>query len=268
MPKKKITPVSLIEMKRRKERIAALTAYDYLTAAILDEIGIEVILVGDSASMVYAGYENTLPITLTQMLYHTQAVARGAKNALVITDMPFLSFQTSVPEAIRNAGRCLKEGGAQAVKIEGGQPMVKTVKALVERGIPVMGHLGLMPQSVHRYGGYPVQARDKEDAERLLKEAKMLEQAGCFSLVLEKIPWKLAKEVTEKISIPTIGIGAGPYCDGQVLVIDDMLGRFEEFVPKFAKRYAQVATIMRQACKKYKEEVKSGKFPTLRHSFS
>jgi len=267
MDNKKVTTPTLKSMKMAKEKITVLTAYDYLTASILDEVGIEVILVGDSVGMVFSGYETTLPVTMEEILYHTRAVARGVKRGLIVGDMPFLSFQTGLSVAIRNAGRFL-QAGAEAVKLEGGYSIAQTIKALVEIGIPVMGHLGLTPQSIHQFGGYQVQAKTRESAQRLLEEAKLLEEVGCFSLVLEKIPWQVAKKVTESLSIPTIGIGAGPYCDGQVLVIDDALGRFEKFVPKFVKRYAQLAEIMRKACAQYKEEVKRGLFPSLEHSFS
>lgn len=262
----KITTVSLSEMKKKKEKIAVLTAYDYITAKILDEVKIDVLLVGDSAGMVYAGYSTTIPVGMEEMLYHTSAVARGVKRALIIGDMPFLSYQTGVDEAIRNAGRFLK-AGAEGVKLEGGKAIVEIVKALVKFGIPVMGHLGLTPQSIHKFGGYKVQGKDREEAKRLLEDAILLEKAGCFSIVLEKIPWKLAKKITSEISIPTIGIGAGLYCDGQVLVIDDMLGRFEEFTPRFVKRYAEIGKVMRDACRKYIIDVKEGKFPTLEHSY-
>ncbi|MCU0607538.1 MAG: 3-methyl-2-oxobutanoate hydroxymethyltransferase [Candidatus Edwardsbacteria bacterium] len=217
----KVTTSTLVRMKQQGRKIASLTAYDYLTARMLDQCGIDMILVGDSAAMVFAGYENTLPITMEAMLYHTAAVKRGV-----------------------NAGRFLKESGAEAVKLEGGRVAAPIVKNLVERGIPVMGHLGLTPQSVHKFGGYKLQARDKESAERLLTAAKALEAAGCFAIVLEKIPHQVARRVSEALAIPTIGIGAGPHCDGQILVVDDMDGRFEDFTPKFVRRYAEIAKAM------------------------
>lgn len=265
---KKVTTTMLREMKQRGEKIAVLTAYDFLTAQCLDEAGIDVILVGDSAGMVFSGYPTTLPVTMEDMLYHLRAVSRGVRTSLVVGDMPFLSFQVSTSEAIRNAGRFLQEGNAEAVKLEGGKAILGTVQTLVDIGIPVMGHLGLTPQSIHQLGGYGLQARTRAEAHRLLADAKALEEAGCFSLVLEKVPWQVAQEVSAALSIPTIGIGAGPYCDGQVLVVDDMLGRFEKFVPKFVKRYAHLAEVMRRAFQAYRDEVKSGTFPGKEHSFS
>ncbi|MRR09253.1 3-methyl-2-oxobutanoate hydroxymethyltransferase [bacterium] len=264
----KVTTSTLIRMKQQGRKIASLTAYDYLTARMLDQCGIDMILVGDSAAMVFAGYENTLPITMEAMLYHTAAVKRGVKRALVVADMPFLSYQTSVADAALNAGRFLKESGAEAVKLEGGRVAAPIVKNLVERGIPVMGHLGLTPQSVHKFGGYKLQARDKESAERLLAAARALENAGCFAIVLEKIPHQVAKTVTEALAIPTIGIGAGPHCDGQILVVDDMDGRFEDFQPKFVRKYADIAKTMRAAYQGYIDDVRKGAFPSLAESFS
>ena len=264
----KVTTSTLVRMKQKGQKIASLTAYDYLTAKMLDECGIDLILVGDSAAMVFAGYANTLPITMEEMLYHTAAVSRGVKRALVVADMPFLSYQTSIADAALNAGRFLKESGAEAVKLEGGRVAAPIVKNLVERGIPVMGHLGLTPQSIHKFGGYKLQAKDKESAERLLTAAKALETAGCFAIVLEKIPHQVAKKVTEALSIPTIGIGDGPDCDGQILVVDDMDGRFEEFQPKFVRRYAEIAKTMRGAYKEYIADVRKGSFPSMTESFS
>lgn len=243
-----------------------LTAYDYPTARIIDESGIDIILVGDSAANVFAGEKTTLPITMEEMLYHTRVVSRAVKNGLVIADMPFLSYQASLDTAVYNAGRFLKVG-ACGVKLEGGTPIIETVKRLVDLGIPVMGHLGLTPQSIHKFGGYRLQGKTEEEQLRLMKEAALLESAGCFSLVLEKIPSQLAKKITEKISIPTIGIGAGPYCDGQILVLHDMLGLFENFVPKFVKHYAHIGDEIRRAVQQYKDEVKKGVYPDEEHSF-
>ncbi|MFQ5825089.1 MAG: 3-methyl-2-oxobutanoate hydroxymethyltransferase [bacterium] len=267
MDKKKVTVPSLKEMKQRVEKIVALTAYDYLFASILDEVGVDIILVGDSGAMVFAGYETTLPITMDEMIYHVKAVSQGTQRALLVADMPFLSFQITPEEAIKNAGRFLKEANAEAVKIEGGQPIADTVLKMVQVGIPVMGHLGLTPQSIHGFGGYKVQATNRTDAQKLLEDAVILEQAGVFAIVLEKIPAELAKEVTEKVSVPTIGIGAGKYCDGQVLVTHDMLGLFEKFRPKFVRRYAELGTEIRKTCRQFKNDVKEGKFPNADESY-
>jgi len=237
MTTEKVTVKTFLKMKQRGEKIAVLTAYDFFTAKILDEIGIDSILVGDSANMVFYGAKDTLSISMDQMVYHTQAVSKAAKRALVIGDMPFLSYQTSVSDAILNAGRFLKEGGAHGVKIEGGMEMKDTVKRLIEVGIPVMGHIGMTPQSIEKFGGYSVQGKDEKKAEYLLESAKILEEVGCFSIVLECIPRELAKKITSSLKIPTIGIGAGLDCDGQVLVVNDILGLYEEFKPKFVRRY-------------------------------
>ncbi|MEO0105150.1 MAG: 3-methyl-2-oxobutanoate hydroxymethyltransferase [candidate division WOR-3 bacterium] len=261
----KVTIDLLLRMKEKKEKIVALTAYDYLTAKILDESGVDLILVGDSAANVIFGYETTLPIDLSAMLMFTSAVARAVKRAFVVGDMPFLSYQISKEEALKNAGLFLK-AGAQGVKLEGGEPVVPIVEHLVKFGIPVMGHLGLTPQSVHQLGGYKLQARTKEEQEKLLKNALMLEEAGCFAIVLEKVPMEVAKIVTERLKIPTIGIGAGPYCDGQILVLHDMLGLNEKKF-KFVKRYADLLTLIKKAVSEYLEEVKKGKFPNEEHSF-
>lgn len=251
----------LKEMKKRGERIVMLTAYDATMARLLDRTGIDAILVGDSLGMVVMGCENTLPVTLDVMLHHTRAVCRGVKRALVITDMPFLSYQVSPSEAVLNAGRILKEGGATAVKIEGGRPMIEAVTRLVEVGIPVMGHLGLTPQSVHRLGGFRGQARTEEEAGMLLEDARLLEAAGAFSIVLESIPEEVARRVTAELSIPTIGIGAGPHCDGQVLVSYDVFGLYDGPAPPFAKQYAQLGEQMRAAAEAYAEDVRRGRFP-------
>ena len=250
-----------IRALKGKEKVVSLTAYDYSTARLMDETGIHIVLVGDSLGMTMLGYENTLPVTMEQMLHHTAAVARGVKHALVVADMPFLSYQVTVPEAVRNAGRLLQEGGAAAVKIEGGRPMMDVVKRLVDVGIPVMGHLGLVPQSVHQLGGYRQQARGEEDAARLLEDAHALEDAGAFSIVLESIPDAVAAAVTAALAIPTIGIGAGPHCDGQVLVSYDALGLFEGPVPPFVKQYAQLGELMVEAVKAYAADVREGRYP-------
>jgi 3-methyl-2-oxobutanoate hydroxymethyltransferase len=258
----RVTINDLKEMKRRGEKIAMLTAYDYTTAKALDAAGIPIILVGDSLGQVMLGYETTIPVTMEEMLHHTRAVVRGTERALIVFDMPFMSFQVSPEEALRNAG------GAQAVKLEGGQVMAETIRRLVSVGIPVMGHIGLTPQSVYQLGGYRVQGRTPEAAERLYRDALALEEAGVFSIVLESVPTPLAKLITERVSVPTIGIGAGPYCDGQVQVIHDLLGLFTDFVPKHAKRYANLAETIREAVLAYQEEVKQGVFPGKEHSYT
>lgn len=263
----KVTTKTFLQFKTSGEKIALLTAYDWLTARLLDDCGIDGILVGDSANMVFYGQPTTLSITMDQMIYHTKAVAQAATRALVIGDMPFMSYQVDNQEALRNAGRFLKEGGVQAVKLEGGKEIAPTVRRLVEMGIPVMGHIGLLPQSVHRFGGYRVIGRGDEEAGYLLESATMLQDAGCFSLVLEKIPSDLAKRISQELKIPTIGIGAGPFCDGQVLVVQDMLGLFEEFKPKFVRRYAELAPQMRVVFHRYIEDVKNGSFPSPRESY-
>jgi len=268
MRQERVTVTAVRAMKARGERVAMLTAYDTPTARLLDAAGVDVILVGDSLAMVALGYETTLPVTLEEMLHHTRAVARGAARALVVGDLPFLSYQVSREEALRSAGRMLKEGNAQAVKLEGGLEVAGTVAALLEAGIPVMGHIGLTPQAVHRMGGYKVQGRSAEAAARLLKDAVALERAGAFSLVLEGLPWQVAGAVTEAVGIPTIGIGAGPRCDGQVLVTNDLLGLFDEFTPKFVKRYANLRETLLQAFGQFREEVRAGAFPGPEHSFS
>lgn len=256
----------LAAWKAEGHRFAMLTAYDYPTARILDEAGIPVLLVGDSLANVVLGYETTLPVTMDEMLHHTRAVARGARRALVVGDMPFLSYQASREEAVRNAGRFLKEGGAQAVKLEG--PLIELVEVLSDRGIPVMGHLGLTPQSVHAMGGYRVQARTEEAADRLLADALALEKAGIFALVLEGVPSHVAKRVTEALRTPTIGIGAGPHCDGQVLVVHDLLGLSFGDLPRFVKPYANVREEMTRAVRSFAAEVKGGAFPGEEHSYS
>ncbi|MGH9340881.1 MAG: 3-methyl-2-oxobutanoate hydroxymethyltransferase [Acidobacteriota bacterium] len=265
MPER-VKPVRISELKARKtrgEKIAMLTAYDATMARLLDRAGIDVLLVGDSLGMVVLGYETTLPVTLSAMIHHTAAVSRGAKRALVLADMPFLTFQVSVSEGVRNAGRLIQEGGAAAVKIEGGRPVLEVIHRLVEIGIPVMGHLGLTPQSVHQMSGFRRQARTQDSAARLLEDAKLLEEAGVFSILLESIPEEVARTVTEAVAIPTIGIGAGPYCDGQVLVTHDILGLFDEFIPPFVKQYAHLAQTIVSAAEAYADDVRTGRFPEV-----
>jgi 3-methyl-2-oxobutanoate hydroxymethyltransferase len=254
------------EMKSRNEKIVMLTAYDYSTAKLVDEAGIPLILVGDSLGMVILGYDSTIPVTIDEMIHHTKAVVRGTKQAMVIGDMPFMTYQISPSDALRNAARFMQEGGAQAIKLEGGVTVAETVKRIVDCGIPVMGHLGLTPQSVHQLGGHRVQGKTPETAERLLKDAQALEQAGAFAVVLELVPAPLSKLISQKLGIPTIGIGAGPYCDGQVQVISDLLGLFSDFVPKHAKQYAKLAGSIKTALGDYMSEVKAGKFPTDENS--
>jgi 3-methyl-2-oxobutanoate hydroxymethyltransferase len=262
-----LTVTDLLAMKAGKRRIVMLTCYDAVFARLLEQAGVDVLLVGDSLNQVLAGHETTLSTTLDQMIYHAAAVRRGSRRALVFVDMPFLTYQVSIPEAIRNAGRVLQETGAHGVKLEGGSHMAETVAALVERGIPVIGHLGLTPQSVHALGGYRVQGRDPEMADRLVKDAKVLEEAGACSIVLELIPSALAGRITASLTIPTIGIGAGPQCDGQVLVLHDMLGLNESFAPKFLKHYGQLSETVREAVRAYADDVRQGKYPGKEHSF-
>jgi len=265
--RKPVTVHGLLTMKEKGERIVVLTCYDALFARLLDEGGVDILLVGDSVNQVLAGAETTLSATLDQMIYHTKIVRRGAERALVVCDLPFLSYQVSPQDAIRNAGRVMQETGCHAVKLEGGQPMAATVRALVDVGIPVMGHLGLTPQSVHALGGYRVQGRDDTTAERIKGDAKALEDAGAFAIVLELIPAPLASQITKALTIPTIGIGAGPACDGQVLVLHDMLGLNDRFAAKFVKRYAALAADVREAVQLYAAEVREGRYPGPEHSF-
>ncbi len=260
---KRIRVRDLQEKKGRGEKIAMLTVYDATMARLLDRAGIDVFLVGDSLGMVIEGHDNTLPVTLDAMLHHTQAVARGTKRAFVVADMPFLTYQASASEAVHNAGRLIQQGGAASVKLEGGHAVAETVARLVEAGIPVMGHLGLLPQHVHELSGFRMQAKCQEDADRLIEDARELQQAGAFSLVLESIPSEVAQAVTEELSIPTIGIGAGPYCDGQVLVSYDAFGLNDESVPPFAKQYASLGEDMVEAAREYAEDVRRGRFPAL-----
>lgn len=263
----KNTSVTFKESKKNGEKLTMLTAYDYTTAKLLDESGVDSILVGDSLGMVVLGYDDTLSVTMEDMIHHSAAVARGAKNALVITDMPFMSYQTSVYDAVVNAGRLVKEGGAQAVKLEGGIEFCEHIKAIVKASIPVCAHIGLTPQSINAFGGFKVQGKGKEEAQRLLDEARAVEEAGAFAVVLECVPAKLAKKISESISIPTIGIGAGAGCDGQVLVYQDMLAMYSDFKPKFVKQYAQIGSVMKDAFRQYIDEVKSGAFPSEEHTF-
>ncbi len=264
----RITINQIREMKQKGEKITMLTAYDYATAKIVDEAGVPLILVGDSLGMVVLGYESTIPVTMEETLHHTKAVVRGTKQAMVIGDMPFMTYHISIEDTLYNAGRFIQEGGAQAVKLEGGVTVAEKVRRIVECGIPVMGHIGLTPQSIHQLGGYKVQGRTPEAAIRMLEDAKALEEAGAFAIVLETVPAQLATLITQSISIPTIGIGAGIGCDGQVQVINDILGSFTDFVPKHAKQYAKLADIIRNAVTEYHNEVKAGSFPTEKQSFS
>jgi 3-methyl-2-oxobutanoate hydroxymethyltransferase len=263
----RITINQLMGMKQRGEKIAMLTAYDYATAKLIDESGIPVILVGDSLGMVVLGYESTIPVTIDEMLHHTRAVVRGAKQALVVGDMPFMTYHATISEALRNAARFIQEGAAQAVKLEGGEVMAETISRITSYGIPVMGHIGLTPQSVHQIGGYRVMGKTAEEAARLLRDAIALEEAGAFAIVLELVPAPLSKLITEKISVPTIGIGSGKDCDGQVQVISDLLGLYTDFVPKHAKQYAKLSDIIKQATLSYIAEVQAETFPTAKESY-
>ncbi|TVQ66850.1 MAG: 3-methyl-2-oxobutanoate hydroxymethyltransferase [Balneolaceae bacterium] len=263
----RVTTQTVVEMKHSGEKISMLTAYDYTMAGIVDASGVDVILVGDSASNVMAGFETTVPMTLEHMIYHTSCVVRAAERALVIADLPFMSYQVTIKEALINAGRMMKEAGAHAVKLEGGKFIADTVKRLVDAGIPVMGHLGLTPQSIYKFGTYKVRAKEEEEADNLLRDAQLLEEAGAFSVVLEKIPAELAGKVTKQLSVPTIGIGAGPHCDGQVLVLHDMLGLNKGFSPRFLRRYADLHSQMCSAVKHYIEDVKSGDFPNDKEQY-
>ncbi|WP_336514042.1 3-methyl-2-oxobutanoate hydroxymethyltransferase [Pollutibacter soli] len=258
---KRITTNTLVKMKATGEKISMLTAYDFSFARIIDEAGIDIILVGDSASNVMAGHETTLPITLDQMIYHAQSVVRGVKRSLIVVDLPFGTYQGNSIEALSSAIRIMKETGAHAIKLEGGEEVVESIKRIISSGVPVMGHLGLTPQSIYKFGTYQVRAREEEEASRLKADAKLLEEAGCFGIVLEKIPAQLAKEVSESISIPTIGIGAGKYCDGQVLVMHDMLGINHEFKPRFLRQYLNLYELVNGAVKEYIEDVKQQRFP-------
>ncbi len=265
--KSRVTTAVVREMKTRGEKIAVLTAYDYPTAYLLDQSGMDVLLVGDSLGMVVLGYASTLPVTMEEMIHHTKAVCRGVERAMVVADMPFMSYQVSIESALHNAGRFLKETDAQAVKLEGGRDVAEMTRRMTVSGIPVMGHLGLTPQSVQQFGGFKVQGRGDEAAQRILEDARILEEAGAFSVVLEAMPAGLAGEITRSLGIPTIGIGAGADCDGQVLVTNDMLGTYERLTPRFVKKYANLSAPMGEAFKQYRDEVKSGIFPGKEHSF-
>ena len=262
-----VTVATLKKKKERGEKIVTLTAYDYFTSRMMNEAGIDLILVGDSLGMVVLGYENTVPVTMADMLHHTRAVVRGNSRSLVVADMPFLSYQVNDDEALHNAGSFIQEAGAQAIKLEGGKEMAPLVKKMVRAGIPVMGHIGLLPQDILKDGAYILRGKDNESAERLLKDARALEEAGAFAVVLECVAAKVAGEITTSISIPTIGIGSGPLCDGQILVTHDLLGIFDKFKPKFVKQYAQVNKIMLQAFREYKKDVEEKTFPGSEHSF-
>jgi len=264
---KRITTHILQEMKNRGEKISMLTAYDYSMAAIVDEAGVDIILVGDSASNVMAGHETTLPITLDQMIYHASSVVRAAKRALVVVDLPFGSYQGNSKEALNSAIRIMKEAGAHCIKMEGGVEIAESVSRILTAGIPVMGHLGLTPQSIYKFGTYTVRAKEEVEAQKLREDALKLQELGCFGIVLEKIPAKLAKEVSESLSIPIIGIGAGRHCDGQVLVIHDMLGINKEFKPRFLRQYADLNSIMNQAIKNYVSDVKTKSFPNEKEEY-
>jgi 3-methyl-2-oxobutanoate hydroxymethyltransferase len=264
----RVSITQIKEMKQKGEKIAMLTAYDYSTAKLIDETGIPLILVGDSLGTVVLGYGSTIPVTMDEMLHHTKAVVRGTTRALVIGDMPFMSYQVSVEDALRNAARFLKEGGAQAVKLEGGEVMAETVKKIVSYGIPVMGHIGLTPQSINQLGGFRAVGKTPEAAVRVLNDAIALDKAGAFAIVLECVPEPLSKLITETVSVPTIGIGAGKYCDGQVLVINDMLGLFTDFVPKHTKQYARLFETIKKATSDYMAEVQAGTFPTAKQSYA
>lgn len=264
----KNTVATFQKAKAEGTKLTMLTAYDYSTAKLLDESGVNSILVGDSLGNVILGYEDTLAVTMEDMIHHGAAVARGAKDAFVVIDMPFMSYQISVEEAVRNAGRLMKEGHGEAVKLEGGEEVCPQIRAIVNAGIPVMGHLGLTPQSIHAFGGFKVQGKTEAAAKKLIEDAKKVQEAGAFAIVLEAVPSKLATLITEQLDIPTIGIGAGNGCDGQVLVYQDMLGMFSDFTPKFVKRYANVGEVMKNAFRQYIEEVQSGAFPAKENEYT
>jgi 3-methyl-2-oxobutanoate hydroxymethyltransferase len=263
----KITVLDIMKKKSEGKKISMLTAYDFPFARLADQAGMDILLVGDSVGMVVQGLDNTLPVTMDEMIYHTRMVARAATTSMVVGDMPYMSYQVSVEDAVRNAGRFIKEGGAAAIKMEGGAELLDHIKAMTRAEIPVMAHIGLTPQAIHRMGGFKVQGKSDEDQKRLIEEARMVEDAGAFSLLLEAIPLDLAKTITESISIPTFGIGAGPHCDGQVLVLHDVIGLFDRFTPKFVKKYANLQEDVLAAIKSYKDEVESGQFPSEEQSF-
>lgn len=264
---KRITITDLKAMKKRGEKIVMLTAYDYPSARLVEEAGVPIILVGDSLGMVVLGYDSTIPVTMDEMLHHVKAVVRGTSRAHIVADMPFMSYQASPQEALHNAGRMLKEGGAQSVKLEGGARVAETVRLLVESGIPVMGHLGLTPQSVHQFGGYKMQGKTPAAAVKLLNDALALQEAGAYAIVLETVPVQVARAITQRLSVPTIGIGAGPDCDGQVQVFHDLLGLFTDFVPKHARRYVEAGRAVVDAVREYAADVREGRFPTDHESF-
>lgn len=264
---KRVTTHTIQELKNKGEKISALTAYDYSMARVVDAAGVEVILVGDSASNVMAGHETTLPITLDQMIYHASSVVRAVKRALVVVDLPFGSYQGNSAEALRSAIRIMKESGAHAIKLEGGQEIRESIVRILSAGVPVMGHLGLTPQSIYKFGTYAVRAREEAEAAKLMTDAQMLEEVGCFGVVLEKIPAALTKQVSEKLHIPTIGIGAGPNADGQILVVHDMLGINNEFKPRFLRQYADLHSVMKQAITRYVDDVKSHDFPNEKEAY-
>ncbi|MCF8305224.1 MAG: 3-methyl-2-oxobutanoate hydroxymethyltransferase [Ignavibacteriales bacterium] len=264
---RKVTTKSLQLLKKQDIRISALTAYDFITAKILDEAGIDIILVGDSLSNVFQGNETTLPVTMDEMIYHTKAVAKGAKRAMIIVDMPFMSYQGNSDEAFTNAGRIMKETPAGAVKMEGGIRIAPKVERITEAGIPVMGHIGLTPQSIHQFGSYKARGKDKDEAKQIIADAEALEKAGAFAVVLEKIPKNLAKEITGILSIPTIGIGAGMHCDGQILVTNDMLGLTTDFSPRFVRRYAELSEVIKNSVENYVSDIRAGNFPTDEESY-
>ena len=262
----RVTINQLLQLKQRGEKFCMLTAYDHPTAKLIDSTGVPLILVGDSLGMVVLGYESTISVTIEEMIHHTKAVSRGARNALVVGDMPFMTYHTSTEDALRNAGRFLQEGGAQAIKVEGGETVAEKVKHIVASGIPVMGHLGYTPQSTYQLGGPKAIGKSADTARQLIRDARALDEAGVFSIVLELVPSPLAELITEKVSIPTIGIGAGKHCDGQVQVINDLLGMSADFVPKHAKQYARLASVMKSAITEYLADVKAGGFPSPEHS--
>lgn len=268
MERKKVTITDLRNKKREGKKITMLTAYDYPMARLVDEADIDSILVGDSLGMVVLGYESTVPVTMDEMIHHSKAVRRGTRYAFLIGDMPFMSYQVSKEEAVRNAGRFMKEAGCDAVKLEGGDEVLGVTAAIIDAGIPVLGHLGLTPQTISKLGGYKIQGKDAEAAKKILDQALRLEKAGCFAIVLECVPDAIAKLITESLKIPTIGIGAGPYCDGQVLVTNDMLGLFDRFVPKFVKQYVKLSSSILDGMRSFKDEVENGKFPDKEHSFT
>jgi 3-methyl-2-oxobutanoate hydroxymethyltransferase len=263
----KKTVMTILDKKRKSEKITMLTCYDYVMAKLISHQDIDMLLVGDSLGNVKLGYEDTLSVTIDDMIYHTKPVKRGNAGAMLVTDMPFMSYESSIEEAVKNAGRIIKEGGAEAIKIEGGAEIEEQIKAIVNAKIPVVGHLGLTPQAINKFGGFKVQGRTQEAYDKLISDAKIIESAGAFTVILEAIPEHLAKEITGTLNIPTIGIGAGRYCDGQVLVVDDMIGMFDDFAPKFVKKYANVSQIIKTAVKEYINEVKEGKFPKEENTY-